>query len=414
VPRRDRDPRPPIEVIGGAPSSESLQEVALGGPGGQQRPGGLRGWRVLGVGVVAAAALAALLTTDGSDDREGSAASSTSSTRPSTTTTAPRPTSSTSPVTLGPLTDEPTGAVALLANQSRRWRVLELDTGELRELVVERPSLDVYSGLVPVRGGVVAAAAGAAWYVPVLGDEDRAAERRLVGEVSTLFPSGRLDRVWVADFPVQVDVPPGGTELRLIDLDGRTRARRRLAQPGWFPATAVGPLVGDGGRAYVVDEHGLRSLGTGLVLGSSATHAVVHGCDDDGRCVPALVDVRTGDRTELSALAGRAGEMSYSSFHLTLDGDVVELQTDAGAVRARWLGPDGSVLAEGRLTGPGTGTRPAGFQGDPAFLPGRQGFLVLGHEGGLYRVRIDGRGLAVDEIPLPTGATVDRVVVVRP
>jgi hypothetical protein len=409
VARRDRDPRPAIEVIGGAPSSESLQEISVGGAGGGAGgaggPGRLRGWKVVAVGVVVSAALLALFTSDGGDGTE--AASSTTSTRRSTTTA--RPTTSTTYVAAGPLTEQPTGALLLLATQSRRWHVVDLDSGEVSDLLLDAGQVDVYSGLLPVRGGVVAVVEDGAWFVPVEPGGGTPERRQIARGVTMLMGSGRDDRVWVGSSPPEV--APDGMELRLVDLRGRTVARRRLPQLGYWAATEAGPLVSDGGRSYVADEDGLRPLGVGTPAGATASEAILYACGDDGRCGPAIVDVRTGARRELPVARAAAGGTSYSSYHVTPDGDIVELRIGA-TIEATWLAPDGQVVATGRGGLPGESpTSGIGAQGDPTFLPRRQGLVVLGGDGEVYRVRIEGQRLTIDRLPLPP-VPVDRALVI--
>jgi hypothetical protein len=408
VPRRDRDPRPEIEVIGGAPASESLQDVSVGGRGGGERRRRLGRWRNLGVGLVVVVGLVALFTSDGADEGEASS-SSTSAPRRSTTTT--QPTTSTTYVAAGPLTSASTGgALLVLANQSRRWHVLELDTGELRVFQLpDSANVDAFGSFVPVRGGVVVTDGTGTMFVPVV---PGGRPRTLAKDANVAYSAGRDDRVWLTSFETLQGAV--SDDLRLVDLQGKVLARRRGAFMGWSTATEIGPVFSDGGRTFVLDERGPRSLGVGDVVATSATAAVVRSCDDQVRCAIALVDARTGARRELGSLSSATADIDQSWFVVTPDGDTVELTNPTPSTEVTWVGPDGALVAQGELTFGGESPPEGfGFQGDPAFLPGRQGFAMTAGDGRVYLARIVGRTFETEPLPLPS-LRVDRVAVVRP
>ncbi len=391
--RRDRDPRPPIEVFGGGPTEESVQEVAVGGHG--------RGRRRWSFAIAAVALLigAGVLLSDGPSEPDSTAASSstTRSTVRRTTTT------STLPAPIGQVLPEPTGGAALLLTAAgSEWWLLDLDSGALRE--IDRQFTFEFGGIVPMRGGVAVSNGSDALYLPLLAGGDPVK----LGDGGFLAGAGSGDLVWVGSNP-EGGGPP--EEIRLVDLRGRVRARRPFPSQ-YYEVTEVGPLVGVGGRAFVIDEDGPRPLGVGDPVGSSARQAVVRECGEDGVCRVLLVDVLTGERREVTSLRGDPSD-DYASVQLGPDGDVVQVRFDerTGQPALRWVSADDRLLAEGQLERIGE----QGYYGSElAFLPGGQGVAwPLGSEVvGLVRP-VDGR-LGVREVHVPGLRGIEQVFVVSP
>jgi hypothetical protein len=395
VPRRERDPRPSIEVIGGAPTEESVREVAVG-----DDPRAGRWWKVLIAGLVVVIALVAAV--GGDDDGESEAASSSttrSTVRRSTTTTA-----STIPAPIGPMLEVQTGAFLLLAGQTGDWELIDLDTGT--SAAVEREGGDVYGGLVAVRGGIVVADGSTSRYLPLL----TGGEPVDLGGGGFLLSSGRDDRVWVGDS----SDGRGPVDLRLVDLRGRTLARSEMPPTAFYGATAQGPVISDGGRAYVLTEDGPRFLAVGLPIGTSADRVAVRECNEGGRCSVALVDVATGASQVLTAMGSTVGSLSGmgGGIQLTPDGDIVAVEYDVeGNPEIHWLDPEGRLLGTGVIE---IAPSSYGFGGDLAFLPGREGIVWPSGNDELQRIRPDAGQLEVDLIPLPSSRRFERAVVIRP
>ncbi len=393
MPRRARDPRPAIEVLGGDPTEESAHEVSVGGDGR-----GRRRWAVAIALVVLLIGAGVLLSDTPSEPGSTAASSSTSRgtvRRTTTTTTLPAP--------IGQVLAEPTGGAALLLTAAgSEWWLLDLDSGALRE--IDRQFTFEFGGVVPVRGGVVVSNGSDALYLPLLAGGDPVE----LGDGRFLAGVGSGDLVWVGSNP-DGEGPP--EEIRLVDLRGRVRARRPFPSQH-FGVTEVGPLVGVGGRAFVIDGDGLRPLGVGDPVGSSARQAVVRECGEDGVCRVLLVDVLTGERREVTSLRGHPSDEN-AWVQLGPDGDVVQVRFDerTGQPALRWVSADDRLLAEGQLERIGE----RGYYGSElAFLPGGQGVAwPIGSEVvGLVRP-VEGR-LEVREVHVPGLHGIEQVFVVSP
>jgi hypothetical protein len=394
VARRDRDTRPPIEVLGAAPATESVQAVTLGG--------GRRRWPFVVGGL---ALLVGGLAFTGSRGGGHTAAPSTTTALPARTTTSTSASTTTTYVPLGPILPVQTGATLLFATQRSVWTVLDLDTGAVRE--IQGSSGDLYGGLVAVRGGVVIADGAKALYrrsVPNRSDV-------LLGDAFSVVSSGRDDSIWL----VQADAAGQPSRARLVDLTGRTKAQRRIPATGYLAgATVDGPILGDGGQTYLLSADGPRWLGTGNPLASRGDHAVLDACDEVGHCAPVVVDVRSGERREIPALQEDAGRLQPSSCVLADDGELMVIAYTNSGVRLRWVDASGRLIADGELAGGGLTGEGVAFNGLPELLPADQGLVWGSSDGRAIRIRPDGAGgLTVEPVPGPSMGAAERVLVIR-
>jgi hypothetical protein len=352
---------------------------------------------VLVIGVVA--------VTRSGDGGDPSAATTTSTARPTTTTAL---TTTTTFVPLGPVLPVQTGASLLFASQSGSWRLLDLDAGTLRE--VDRGRVDdIYGGLIPVRGGVVVVDGTHAAYRPILTGGDDVD----LGDAFTILASGDDDLVWL------VDTDRGGQPNRatLVDLRGRVQATRKVGAGGYLPAATVdGPIVGDGGRTFVVAPTGLKLLGVGNPTVSAGGLVLLDRCSEAGRCGPVVVEVRTGREREIPALEVGAGRNGSSGYALSREGDVLELTYGQSGVHVRWADPSGRLVAEGDLGADlrGNGEFGGGFNGFPEFLPDGQGVVWASSSGDGIRVVPNDGGLLIEPLPDPGPRKAERVLVLRP
>jgi hypothetical protein len=300
--------------------------------------------------------------------------------------------------------------VLVLADQSRRWHVLDLDTGDIRDLDLPAPMDSIYSAFVPVRGGVVTSDGTDAVLVPIAGGRS---PTTLARGANSVFPAGRADRVWVAQLAEAAGEP--GANLRLVDLNGKVLARRSSDYSDYYyNASEIGPVISDGGRTFVLDGDEPRSLGIGSAVGTGGSYVLMRTCDDAIRCSMQLVDVRTGARRELAELGSGQGPPQTGYYLFTPEGDIVEVAQPGRVTRITWVTSDGRVVARGEVAFGDVAGGGYGLGGDPAFLPNREGFVAMGGDGYSYVARVEGGGLRVQRLALPPVIRFDRMAVVRP
>jgi len=290
-----------------------------------------RSHRDLLVVALAVALLVAGLVFAGRDSKRESADAGTST---STTSTTPRSTSTTTTTTIATTTTtttlpplqlgERTG-VRLLLSGDRGVSLLDLDTGELRDV-----PLPGSSQLIARDGGVVVQGpSGVDFYLsPFTGEYVELSDAR---DVSVL-PAIEQDRVWIASYG------PARQTVREVDTAGNVTV-------GPFDLPAGGGIVGlvnDGivgfthGSIYVFDRDGrTRRLGYGDVVAAGGDHVVATTCDEGLHCGLTVFDVVSGATRSLGDVASEDG---YPQGIVSPDGTTAALYTVVnGSTRLRVL-----------------------------------------------------------------------------
>lgn len=366
--RRDRDERPPVELWAApAEPPPEVQRVALA-------PGRRGGRSAVVVAAVVAALLGVGLLTTGDDDEPEAATSveperdnsprnalkpeGSSTTRPRRTTT----TTTTTMVPAGPVFGAPVGVDVVLAGPNT-WTWLDLDTGERRELLMG-PAGDPYTA-VAVRGGVVASWLGRVEYV-VLPDGPR---RELLPGAVSAVSSGDPDSVWLLSEPPAMERPR--MVATLVGLDGEVLMGPIDVSSRWVSdATQHGVLFQRAGRTYLATEEGPRMLAVGDLFGSTASAAVVYGCDDEVRCGMELIDTATGARTPVPMDAD-----PYDSWFEVLPGpDPTQLAIVEDGDRGSMV----SFVDDGRRQECDLPVSSFRGEGQVRWLPGDLGVLAIG------------------------------------
>jgi hypothetical protein len=171
--------------------------------------------------------------------------------------------------------------------------------------------------------------------------------------------------------------------------------------------------MGDGGRAYVYAEEGLRPLGVGNPVAAAGGSVLLDTCTEAGRCGPVIVNVRTGERREVRALQMAAGRTQMASFALSPYGDVVESTYQEQSVHVRWVDPDGRLVGEGDLAST-IGEFGGGFNGAVEFLPQGHGGVWLANDGAIHHVFVQDGDVLAEPLPATGMREVQRVMVLRP
>ena len=387
--RDDNDARPPIEIVGAEPLTESLERVSVS-PGSRRRSTR----RALAVCAGVAILLIGGLTLGDDDpdttgdtpaeERDNSAKlplKGSTTTEPRTTTTRPPTTTTTIPV--GPVFGEPVGA-GLIVYSSAAWQLIDLDTGARTDL--DLPTRSSY-GEVAVRGGIVMINRGgtreAEFYS--ISRSGEVGPPVVLGLADQVLPAGRPDRLWLIDGGGRSSGDGGFTsstaDVRLVDLTGE--AVRSFRVPSAYVSRAVdeGVLLDRGGRVYLADEAGIRPIAVGWTVGVMGDDVLLISCDDeavcaltrqavDGGATRALIDRIDVDRIGFDAISaddGRIALMSYGE-----DGQSLLLFDAAG----RSLG-----TLEGGATG---------FNEMPRWLPGDRGMLYVAGSTGHWIRSADG------------------------
>jgi len=381
--RDDNDARPPIEIVGAEPLTESLERVSVS-PGSRRRSTRRALAVCAGVAILLVGGL--ILGDDDADttgdtpteERDNSAKlplKGSTTTEPRTTTTRPATTTTTIPV--GPVFGEPVGA-GLIAYSSAAWQLVDLDTGARRDL--DLPTRSSY-GEVAVRGGIVMINRGgtreAEFYSISRGGE--VGPPVVLGLADQVLPAGRPDLLWLIDGGGR-PIGDGGftsstADVRLVDLTGE--ALRSFRVPSAYVSRAVdeGVLLDRGGRVYLADEAGIRPIAVGWTVGVMGDDVLLISCDDEAVCAltrqgvdgggaRALIDGIDVDRIGFDAISADDGRIALMSY-----------------------GEDGQSLllfdAAGRSLGTLEGGA-AGFNEMPRWLPGDRGMLYVAGSTGYW------------------------------
>lgn len=394
--RRDRDPRPPVEVIGAAEPEGSLQTIELGGAR-----------RASGRGRAVAALLALVIVgglvlgSDGSDGggAEGSEDAASPLTgrpagerdnshklpdRTTSTTDRDRETTTTAP-SPSPVIEGSTARLVLIGRGP--VEVLELGSGESTELNLQS---DVF-GVLPAEGGLVAVDSGAARFHPL-----PSGEPVVLGSADYVLDAADAGEVWL----IQGSSPYDGSAATLVDLGGRVIAGP-IPLSGWaVGAAGDGLLIQAGGRIFEVAVDGdVRPLTSGDALGVSEGRLFAHICDDEAVCSIAVLDpdLRRSRRIEVPDGAGSrfgATVAVQPGGHLA----AMQLYTESGTEVA-------VIDLEG---GPHRLVPDVSFVSNVAWLPG-DGGLLLARSSEVLRVYERGDKLMVEQL-LDRGA--DQIAVI--
>lgn len=375
--RRDRDPRPPVEVLGAELPEPSVQRVNVGGDR-----------RRAGPGLVAVAAVVSLLVgglvlgaPDGRDDpsasnseeeRDNAERVALKEDRTTTTTRRPRPTTTTvRPVPLLP----GSGTRLLIIANGREAELLDLSTGESIEVQISR---DAYSA-VAVQGGAVLSESRTARYRPLpegepidLGDADQVFAHRDPTAVWLLTDSG--------DGPV----------VTLVGIDGRLRSAPISLRDGWvIGAGDEGLIVQAGGRIYELGSGGaVRPIASGEAMGVSEGRLLARTCDDDAVC---RFEVWDRDLRTSRPIDAPSTETSYY-------GATVAVQPGGDLATMQFYGQNGTDLVLVDLGGgPHRVIDDVGAVSNVAWLPGDLGFVVV-KQNELLRVYLRGDKVIVEEL----------------
>lgn len=378
--RRDRDPRPPVEVIGAADDDLSLQTVQLGG----RRGGGGRGRAAVALlGLVIVGGL--VLGSDdsgGTDGTEREAAdakpeerdnsqklpperpSTTTTERSSSTTAAPPP----SPVLVGSTTK-----IVLVGRGPAE--VIDLGSGVETELDLDN---DVF-GVLAVDGGLVAVDAGVARFHPL-----PAGDPVVLGSAEFVLDATDPREVWLVSGNGSYE----GSVATLVDIGGRVVAGP-LSLTGWaIGAAGDGLLLQAGGRIFEASvDGGVRPLISADALGVSEGRLFARVCDDEAVCTIQIfdadlrssrVDVPEGAGSRFGATVAVQPDGHLAAMQLYTDNgtDVAVLDLDGGPHR---LVPDAS------------------FVSSVAWLPG-DGGLLLARSSDVLRVYERGDKLIVEQL----------------
>lgn len=411
--RRDPDPRPPIEIFGVEPELVSTQRVSSG----PRSPKGPRGKALLAAGAVMGLLLVGLTlggNHDGSpgsldapeerDNRERAALKTTTTTRPRSTTTRPPTTTTTIPV--GPVFGQPVGG-SLLVFGNGRWQVIELDTGARHEL--DLPSENPYEARA-VRGGAVLLARlrrEALYYDLRSGRPDPTPVS--LGTADQVVSAGTPDAVWLLDTGGRSE---GGATLptaqaRLVDLTGEVLRSFEVPSRYAVGGFEAGLVIVRGGRAYLVDEGGVRPLATGDVLGTTPDGLVTFSCDDRADCAIEVRPITGGASVKLETLDG---SLDYGYGAITGPDGQIAIVRYPGETFA---GGMSFFAADGRRLGDSGETVMPSFNGEPRWLPGDLGMVSPGTGGVEWIHRVGDEWVATDAEAL-AGIPAEVLVVIQP
>lgn len=411
--RRDPDPRPPIEVLGADPELTSTQRVALG----PKRPRRLTG-RALAVGAGVAALLVGGLALGGDDDPPATSAErqerdnrERAELKDKTTTTSGRATSTTRGTTtttipVGPMFGQPVGG-SLLVFGNGRWQVIELDTGARHEL--DLPSENPYEARAVRDGAVLLASLRREALYYDLRSGVPAPAPLVLGTADQVVSSGRPDQVWLLDSGWRAAGGPSlsTAQARLVDLTGEVLRSFDVPSSYVFGGFEAGLVIVRGGRAYLVDERGVRPLAVGDVLGTSPDSLIVFACDDRANCALELHPITGGAPVELRSLAG---PIDYGFGAIAgPDGQIAILRYPGEA----FAGGMSFFAADGRRLGDSGETVMPSFNGEPRWLPGDLGMVSPGTGGVEWIHRVGDEWVATDVEAL-AGIPAEVLVVIQP
>jgi hypothetical protein len=300
-------------------------------------------------------------------------------------------------------------ALVLLGGPDADWRLLDPNTGALRE-VGELKGLRP-ADIVPVRGGVLITTNGVIIREGADGAEVRTTTEGLAfvalpsGEVHPVglpdldelmlvvdvIPSGDPDKVWV--------LYGSGTGVRaaLIRVDGRS-ASAAFDVPGSVRgATTRGLAVSAGGDAFLVaGDNDVSRLGDGEIVAATADEVALLTCDTEIVCTVSVVNVSSGRTRRGPVVEGFADGSSLVS--LSPSGALVTLPQRVGSSLHLVDGTGVSVTLS--LTDPSGQTTsidlPA-VRSEPVWLPDDLGLLVIAN-GAVMRVHESAGSLTTEPI----------------
>jgi hypothetical protein len=360
--RRDRDPRPPVEIIGG--KADGLSTRVVVGSRTSRRTEVL-----VGLAAVALVGTGLVLRHDSSPSKNGTE-------RVTTTTSSPTPsTTSPSPVTTptGPVLPVQTGGAIVVAGQTQgRVVYLDLDTGS--RTVIDLADVDVLSDQPPVvvQGGLVAVnRSGEALYVRL-----PSGQHTELGPATEVRSGGSPDQFWLLNGPPRGTPSELTTRAQLFGIDGRRRSPELVLPDAYVSGTTASDVIlMAGGRIYAMGTPGLREVAVGDLLGTTATRVVVRACDGSVHCGVRLIDPESGASTDV-VLSTPLG--STESLFVSDRDEVVRVVYSREGIRLSL----GSVK-EGPVGRAVVGAD-VGFQ--PVWLPGEQGLLYLDATGHVVRL----------------------------
>lgn len=386
--RRDRDPRPPVEVLGAEEPDAHLQRVEVGSQ--RNRPG----LGLLAIGGVALLLVGGIVL-GGSDDASDRAAGNGEEERDNaeriglkeerTTTTTRRPRPTTTTVQPRPLLPGSGVRLLVIAN-GREAELVDLSTGETLEVGVFR---DAYSA-VAVRGGAVLSESRTARFRPLPSGEPVD-----LGDADQVFPHHDPDAVWL------LTDPGGKPSVTLVGLDGHVRAGPITLRDGWVIGSSLrGMIIQAGGRIYELDDSGeVRPIASGEAIGVSEGRLVARTCDDQARCRFEVWDRELRTSRPLDA---PSTETSYY-------GATIAVQPGGALATMQLYGQNGTDLALVDLDGgPYRLVEGVGSVSAVAWLPGDLGFVVV-KQSELLRVQLRGGEILVEEL---RGRGGDQVLVI--
>lgn len=331
------------------------------------------------------------------DNRDRAELKTTTTTSEQSGPTTSRPSTTTTPLPVGPVFGEPVGAsVLLISTNGITGTMVDLDTGARAE--VRLSSDDPYNS-VPVRGGLALVQRTEAVFVPldppsrtaaVGGPEavDPVAQREAaeaaaaaaaeearsqpdpvrLGDADRILSSGSPDSVWlIREFYEDPSQP--GARAQLVDLTGQPLTEVVFVPVGYpMAATEEGIVFTVGGRVYLAGEGGVQPLMVGEVLDAAAGRIAVLTCDDEAVCTPEVRDMATGRSTRFDSI--HDPYQFGIGVTLSSSGALGVLSYQVGTYRL--YEPGGREL--GSIDG-------ISSQGEPAWLPGDLGVLVAGPAG---------------------------------
>lgn len=297
----------------------------------------------------------------------------------------------------GPVFGARVDALVLLGGPDANWRLLDPDTGALRE-VTELKGLGS-AEIVPVRGGVLITTNGVVVREGADGAEVRAPIEGLAfvalpsGEVHPVelpdldelllvldvIPSGDPDRVWV--------LYGSGVGLRaaFIRVDGRTVSAGFDVPGSVRGATTRGLAVSAGGDAFLVaGDNDVSRLGDGDVVAATADEVALLTCDTEIVCTVSVVNLSSGRARRGPVVEGSADGSSFVS--LSPGGSLVTLPQRVGSSLHLIDGTGVSVtLSLTDSSGQTTSIYLPAVRSEPVWLPDDLGLLVIAN-GAVMRV----------------------------
>ena len=368
--RRDRDPRPPIELIGTEPSGPTDHHVVT-----SRRRAGPRPARALLAAVLVLVALVSVGLALGDDGEDAPAVVQERDNRARAALKG-RPTT----IPTGPVLDEAVGASLLLADGGEAWTLIDLDTGRSERVPI---TADDPGHVVPVRNGVVVISDGRAVLHPL-----PAAAPVDLGPGEQVLASGLPEQVWIVDDARGFDGQAAGADARLVDLTGAVLAQVTLPVPYPAAATAEGLLFTRDDQTHLATPVGIEVIAPGPLLAVAAERVLYLACDGPADCRPEAIDLASGtsvpygltpdsSRFVVQAVLAADGRLAVTTTAsaddpgvLTVfsgDGRVV-IEIGDGSLRQRpvWLPSDRGLLVRG---GAGRQRVSVGLDGRPQLGP---------------------------------------------